>query len=174
VIPANANEILKQWTNVHGLPGTPSGHAIVDGYPREVWLDEMGAEVIESYTIPHMAHGTPLATGDADDQCGAAGAFLMEVGISSSYHIAKFFDLTRARARPAASRPIDPTIAVAGQRQLGVATHEASRQRSGSQPLEGEVLDREPEVPPNMPPPSSIDVGAIITRALKAAGLMKG
>jgi feruloyl esterase len=169
VIPANANEILKQWTDVHGLPGTPSGHAIVDGYPREVWVNEMGGEVIESYTIPHMAHGTPLATGDGDDQCGAAGAFLVEVGISSSYYIAKFFGLIRARARPAASRPTD-----AGQWQLGVAAHEAARPGGGAQPLEGEVLDRDPEVPPNMPPPSSIDVGAIITRALKAAGLMKG
>jgi len=181
VIPANANEILKQWTDVHALPGRPSGRAIVDGYPREVWVDDMGGEVIESYTIPHMAHGTPLATGDADDQCGAAGAFLVEVGISSSYHIAKFFGLTRARARTAASRPIDATMAVTGQRQPGVAAHEPARQRGGSQPLggsqpplEGDVLDREPEVPLNMPPPSSIDVGAIITRALKAAGLMKG
>src|SRR5207237_4224060 len=29
VIPSNADEILKQWTEVHGLPITPSGQAMV-------------------------------------------------------------------------------------------------------------------------------------------------
>jgi poly(3-hydroxybutyrate) depolymerase len=97
VIPLNATEIVKQWTDVHGLPAMPSFQAVVDGYPRQVWVSETGDELIESYTIPNMAHGTPLATGKADDQCGAAGPFLLEVGISSSYHIARFFGLTSTR-----------------------------------------------------------------------------
>ena len=46
-----------------------------------------------------MAHGTPLAPSEADDSCGVAGAFLLDVGISSSYHIAKFFRLTGPQAR---------------------------------------------------------------------------
>ena len=55
--------------------------------------------MIESYTITGMAHGTPLATGTLT-RCGVAGPFLLEVGISSSYHIAKFFGLTgEARER---------------------------------------------------------------------------
>ena len=93
VIPSNAAEIVKQWTDVHGLPSASTRESIVDGYPRQVWLNPKGEEVIESYTIPHMAHGTPLAVGNADDQCGAAGAFLLDVGISSSYHIAKFWGI---------------------------------------------------------------------------------
>ena len=96
VIPSNAREILKQWTDVHGLPLSPSARATVDGYPREVWLDEAGNEIIESYTITDMAHGTPLATHEAEGACGAAGPFLLQVGISSSYHIAKFFGLAVA------------------------------------------------------------------------------
>ena len=103
VIPSNAREILKQWTNVHGLPITPSVQLMVDGYPRKVWVNIEGDELIESYSITHMAHGAPLATGESDDQCGAAGPFLLEVGISSSYHIAKFFGLTIAVLRHAAS-----------------------------------------------------------------------
>jgi hypothetical protein len=46
--------------------------------------------------ITHMAHGTPLATGESEDECGAAGPLLLEVGISSSHHIAKFFGLAMA------------------------------------------------------------------------------
>jgi hypothetical protein len=55
-----------------------------------------------------MAHGTPLATGDSDERCGTAGAFLIDVGISSSYHIAKFWglaDRTRAIQRSKLPRP---------------------------------------------------------------------
>jgi hypothetical protein len=83
--------------DVHGLPLRSTAQAMVDGYPRQVWVNETGEELIESYTIPQMAHGTPLATGEADHECGAAGPFLLEAGISSSYHIAKFFHLTRTR-----------------------------------------------------------------------------
>jgi feruloyl esterase len=93
VNPTNAAEIVKQWADVHALRSTPCKE-IVDGYPREVWCDAFGAEVIESYTIPHMAHGTPIAVGNGKTRCGAAGPFLIDVGISSSYHIAKFWGLT--------------------------------------------------------------------------------
>jgi lysophospholipase L1-like esterase len=47
----NAAEIIKQWTDVHGLPGTPSFEEIVDGYPRRVWKDAatIGAAVAARY-----------------------------------------------------------------------------------------------------------------------------
>src|SRR5947209_1764942 len=63
VIPPNAIEIVKQWTNVHGLATKPSFQTVVDGYPRQVWANDDGDELIESYSIPDMAHGAPLATG---------------------------------------------------------------------------------------------------------------
>jgi poly(3-hydroxybutyrate) depolymerase len=62
-------------------------------YPREVWRDPTGVEMIESFTIPNMSHGAPIAVGKADGHCGTAGAFVFDVGISSSYHIANFWDL---------------------------------------------------------------------------------
>ena len=104
VVPSNATEIVKQWTDVHGLPVRPSAQAMVDGYPRQTWVNKTGEELIELYTIPHMAHGTPLATGEADYECGAAGPFLLEVGISSSYHIAKFFALRTLACTPSRQR----------------------------------------------------------------------
>jgi poly(hydroxyalkanoate) depolymerase family esterase len=170
VIPANASEIVKQWIDVHGLPMAPSVQAMVDGYPRQVWVNAAGDELIESYTITNMAHGTPLATGGADEECGAAGPFLLEVGISSSYHIAKFFGLTVAGPRRVASTQSEITVP-AEQR------HVSRPIAPPPQPhvLEGEVLDPEDAGPDRtqMPPPP-IDIGAVITNALRAAGLMKG
>jgi poly(hydroxyalkanoate) depolymerase family esterase len=161
VIPPNAAEIIKQWTDVHGLPVKPSFQTMVEGYPRHIWVNETGAELIEFYTIPKMAHGTPLATGKADDQCGAAGPFLLEVGISSSYHIATFFGLTETKNDRAAIVP-----------EPGLLVGMVAETFAGSRALEGEVLDRECELSPERshPRPSPLE---IITNALKAAGLMK-
>ena len=66
VVPSNAAEIVKQWTDVHGLPVAPTVRETVDGYPREVWRNAQGEDLMESYAIPGMAHGTPLSVGTAD------------------------------------------------------------------------------------------------------------
>src|SRR5207253_2933014 len=100
VDPANADEIVKQWLDVHGLPAKPMSEGMVDGYPRQIWWDEDGETVIESYTITDMAHGTPLGLASNDERYGAQGAFLIEAGISSSYHIATFFGLTERSHAP--------------------------------------------------------------------------
>jgi poly(hydroxyalkanoate) depolymerase family esterase len=104
VRPENAEEIIKQWVDVHGLDPAPSLTETVDGYPRQVWRDRAGRDIIESYTIAGMAHGAPLAAGPADTHCGIPGAFLLDVGISSSYHIAKFWGLTAPRREAEAVR----------------------------------------------------------------------
>src|SRR6201999_565971 len=88
VKPINADSLIRQWTDVHGIETAPVEDK-VGGYPRKVWRRD-GVDVIESITITGMAHGTPLDT----KAHGAAGPFMLEVGISSSYHIAKFFGLT--------------------------------------------------------------------------------
>jgi feruloyl esterase len=185
VIPANAREILKQWTDVHGLPAAPSVEAMVDGYPRQVWVNQQGEELIESYSITHMAHGTPLATGEADDACGVAGPFLLEVGISSSYHIAKFFGLTAAGFRHVRSTKSERVTIVPEQRPVGgvPAARPQPKVLEGEVPdrhpevLEGEVLGKEQDAKPkqaHIPRSLPVDIGAVITKALTAAGLMKG
>ena len=96
--PLNAQELVKQWTDVHGLSPDSAEQDKVDGYPRRVWRGPRGEALVEEYTITDMAHGTPLAPGSSDAPHGAAGPFLLDVGIASSYHIAKFWGLTTAAA----------------------------------------------------------------------------
>jgi poly(hydroxyalkanoate) depolymerase family esterase len=178
VNPANADEIVKQWLDVHELPSPPMSEANVDGYPRQVWWNADGETIVESYTITDMAHGTPLGLADNDERYGAQGAFLIEAGISSSYHIANFFGLTEAVRQPKeatkeAARP---------------AAKEASRQAAKIIPVAAQVpssapdlakvlwplttMNRRPE-PAGGPRRRAIDVSGVITRALTAAGLMK-
>jgi poly(hydroxyalkanoate) depolymerase family esterase len=171
VNPANADEIIKQWLDVHQLPSKPMSEGIVDGYPRQVWWDADGETVVESYTITDMAHGTPLGVADNDERYGAQGAFLIEAGISSSYHIANFFGLTEWIHAP------KPAAAQAAK-ETAKAIPEAFTASSAPPPDLNQVLwplttlNRRPE-PPREPRRRAIDVGQIITRALTAAGLMK-
>jgi poly(hydroxyalkanoate) depolymerase family esterase len=163
VVPSNADEIVKQWTNVHGLAPAPTIESIVDGYPRQVWRNRAGEDLIESYTIPDMAHGTPLAVGNDQDQCGAAGAFLLDVGISSSYHIAKFWgiaatpliDLNKNRDKPVAAAEAQP------------AAHEmpAGRETGAPKPAYADVAGASSKIPAS--------IRAVINQALAAAGLTK-
>src|SRR6202140_4504046 len=46
VNPANANEIVKQWLDVHQLPSAPMSEATVDGYPRQIWWNEDGETIV--------------------------------------------------------------------------------------------------------------------------------
>jgi hypothetical protein len=125
-----------------------------------------------------MAHGTPLGIADNDERYGVEGAFLIEAGISSSYHIAKFFGLT-ARVHQSGTQ-----IESAAKTMPNAAAKERAKPFPVVAPvmLQGPDLSTTlwPRARPVRPTPSpekprrgGIDVGAVITRALTAAGLMK-
>jgi hypothetical protein len=156
---------------VHHLPSAPMSEATVDGYPRQVWWNADGETIVESYTITDMAHGTPLGTADNDERYGAQGAFLIEAGISSSYHIANFFGLTQWI--PQAKEVAKPASAAAPEeaaKTIPVAAAAFGQTPEVLWPLT--TVHRRPE-PPGPPRRRAIDVGGVITRALTAAGLMK-
>ncbi len=167
VNPANADEILKQWLDVHHLPQAPMSESTVNGYPRQVWWDKDGETIIESYTITNMAHGTPLGLADNDERYGAEGAFMIEAGISSSYHIAHFFGLTErlhaAKAAPTES-PSAKLIPSVSPISAPLLPSDFTKVR---RPKEAPVRDAAP------PRSRTVDVSDVITRALTAAGLMK-
>jgi poly(hydroxyalkanoate) depolymerase family esterase len=174
VNPANASEIVKQWLDLHGLPPTPMSQSTVDGHPRALWWNADGEPLVESYTITDMAHGTPLGIADNDERYGAQGAFMIEAGISSSYHIASFFGLTDRVHQPGeglkslAPATMPTTITVPPPvfppppaPELNAIPWPVAVSPSYT------AKPRRPSLRPG------IDVGAVITRALTAAGLLK-
>ena len=183
VNPANADEIVKQWLDVHHLPAAPMSQGTVDGYPRQLWWNSDGETVVESYTITNMAHGTPIGTAENDQRYGTQGAFLIEAGISSSYHIANFFGLTSGILQPQRVARLAPRTGAdsPSAKLIPLASPISAAPISGSPPDLSKVLwPLAPANRPTKPSPNptrkrrrALDVGAIITRALTAAGLMK-
>jgi feruloyl esterase len=168
VVPSNADEIIKQWTDVHGVTAQAPHADMVDGYPRKVWRDASGNEVIESFTIASMAHGTPLATSGGDGY-GAAGPFLLEAGISSTYHIAKFWGLTGASATRSIGDAaiVSPSGVVEFVSRASVPRDDEAT----SPPRPRPAFEGHDAGPAPLDRRSPIDIGAVIDRALKAAGL---
>jgi poly(hydroxyalkanoate) depolymerase family esterase len=187
VYPGNADEIVKQWLDVHRLPLEPMSEGMVDGHPRQVWWNADGETVVESYTINDMAHGTPLGVAETDKRYGTHGAFMIEAGISSSYHIAKFFGLTEwirepTPAAPVAPKPTAPKMSVADSpsaRLIPIVSPIPSplpiQMPNISKALWPETKAK-PAAEPKLEPQKqrrAVDISAALTRVLTAAGLMK-
>lgn len=90
---ANADAIVRQWQKVHQVEGPPTRVEDIDGFPRQAWCNADGQEVIEEYIIGGMGHGTPIMAG-GDKGLGEEDKYMLEVGISSTRHIAHFWGLT--------------------------------------------------------------------------------
>jgi poly(hydroxyalkanoate) depolymerase family esterase len=160
VAPSNAEAIVTQWQQVHQIRPEPSREETVDGHRRRVWCDADGREVVESFSITGMGHGTPLDPNDADG-VGRTGPFMLGAGISSTNHIARFWGI----ARPA-NAPRMSTQTAAGR---------------SSHPLEGEIIapgatagrPSEAKAAPTEMPLQNTKVAKVIEDALRAAGLMR-
>jgi poly(hydroxyalkanoate) depolymerase family esterase len=140
---SNADAIVRQWREVHGLPDNPNVTEVVDGQQRRVWQDPSGRTVLEDYRIAAMGHGVPLATSGADP-LGQVGAFMLEAGISSTLHIAKAWGLVEARE---------------------------ARVRAKAKPAKAVPAPTADEIPP--PIDAQTQVSKVIEQALRTAGLMR-
>jgi poly(hydroxyalkanoate) depolymerase family esterase len=158
VNPLNADAIVAQWRGIHGLDREASRIEVADGYPRRVWCDQGGREVIEQYTVTGMGHGTPLATTGAD-ACGTAGPFMLEAGISSSHRICRFWGLADARDEREA-------------RHCAPDSRELVRAADGK-PRDEPFADAAPERPMPHRAVDASGVGKVIEDALRAAGLLR-
>jgi poly(hydroxyalkanoate) depolymerase family esterase len=117
VVASNAEAIVAQWAELHGLGAEPDRTDLVEGYPRRAWLGAKGEALVEQYEIIGMDHGIPL-DGSGEDSLGEAGAHMLDVGLSSTARIAAFFGIapeTAAKrprtARPTAAKPLPPRAA---------------------------------------------------------------
>lgn len=98
VVPDNADALVRQWTELHGLGTVPSRTEKGDGHAHSIWTGADGKPAVEHYAIAGMGHGTPLDPGTEEGQSGEAGAHMLDVGLSSTDRIAEFFGIAPAAA----------------------------------------------------------------------------
>jgi poly(hydroxyalkanoate) depolymerase family esterase len=162
---SNSEDIIRQWTNVHGFSASPSYREFIGTHTRRIWTDANGDALIEAFSISGMAHGVPLATATDGESCGAAGAFFLDVGICSTHHIARFWrlhesvvEMPRAAALVLAPPQISPDAGTFVR--AGAAAEES---HSSAEPPLGGSDDRQMQ--------HALDANEVIAAAFKAAGL---
>jgi len=164
VKPSNSEDIIRQWTNVHGLSESPSYNESIENHTRCVWNDADGEARIEAFSISGMTHGVPLAT-TTEESCSSAGAFFLDVGISSTHHVARFFRLHESLVEmPRAAAPASTTIQIPTDGgALVIAGAAAKGLHSSAETWLAEDEKRQTRYP--------LDPNDVIAAAFKAAGL---
>jgi poly(hydroxyalkanoate) depolymerase family esterase len=87
VKPVNMTDLVEQWTDVHGTDQTADVSETVAGYPHKAYKDGSGAAVVETYSITGMGHGQPVDPGSGSEQCGTAGAYILDVNLCAAYRM---------------------------------------------------------------------------------------
>ena len=94
VAPANGSALVRQWIDIHQVDEASATQDEVDGQTRMSWRDSSGAVVVEHYAIDGMAHGVPIDAKMLGSP-GTLAPFVLDAGISSTFHIAKSWGLLR-------------------------------------------------------------------------------
>jgi poly(hydroxyalkanoate) depolymerase family esterase len=154
VASANAESIAAQWRAVHKLDKVPTHSTSERGHSRQVWADGAGEAKIEINMIAGMGHGTPIGNG-----LGTAGPYMLDVGISSTRELARFWGLGDGddKRGSAGARSALPTIDVSSSDSLRGAGEgqTAETARSNGELSQGGAVKK------------------VIEDALRAAGLMR-
>lgn len=153
VRPGAAEELARQWSDVHGLASAPVVTSTSSGRPYFSWRSDTGTPVVEMHLLSGLGHGTPLSTGGPEG-VGEAGPYLIEAGVSSSLEIARFWGLAEPAQEGAGV--VAPPPAPALPRYVP-PVHAAPSFVGARAAARG----------------PAVDVGAAISSALRSAGLMK-
>lgn len=164
VVPANADAVVAQWRGVHRLWGPPTRSEFVGAHERRVWTDARGRDLIEQFSVAGMGHGTPLKT-KGEDGLGTAGPFMLDVGISSTRSVARFWGILKSEPGDKVRDKIGATVPEGSS---------GSELRVGIVPITNEPANRFlNQSAASSTEPQSTGVKEVIERALRAAGLMR-
>jgi poly(hydroxyalkanoate) depolymerase family esterase len=89
VKPVNMTDLMKQWTDVHGADQVADVSDSVAGYPHQAFRDASGTVVVETYSLTGMGHGQPVDPGSGGEQCGTAGAYVLDVNLCAAYRLGR-------------------------------------------------------------------------------------
>lgn len=159
VAPSNAQAIASQWLDIHQIESAPT-HSKTNGKnTRHVWCNASGEPVIEINMIAGMGHGTPIG----DEALGTPGPYMLDVGISSTREIARFWGIVGAGK----CLSIESGREVSLSPRLPVGSKDVKKlQTRFPKPTVDQLHARDT-------PPPAPGVKKIIEDALRAAGLMR-
>jgi feruloyl esterase len=104
VKPINAGELVKQWTNVHGVSAEIPAEDHIGAVTRRIWRDPARRASVIEYSVPGMGHGVPIK------DTTPPAPFFLPAGIDSSEQICRDWGLIHETR-------VNPLLALVGLRR---------------------------------------------------------
>jgi poly(hydroxyalkanoate) depolymerase family esterase len=92
VVLRNWQELVEQWTAVHGVPAKPARTEHNGPVTRNFYIDGAGAVRVESVLVKGLAHAFPIRI-NGRSSCGQAGDFVVPTEVCAPTEIARFWGL---------------------------------------------------------------------------------
>jgi poly(3-hydroxybutyrate) depolymerase len=94
VHPANLEELVEQWTAVHGIDRAADEAEVGDGYRRRAFADAAGVVRVEAHELPALGHAVPVDPGHGPERCGReADRHFQDVDLCAALRIARFWGI---------------------------------------------------------------------------------
>ena len=151
VDPSNMDRIVAQWRGVHHVAEKPTHTEASGNHSIQVWRDAKGHALIEAHSVAGTGHGTPIDARSIEGG-SSAGPFMLDVGISSTLAIGRFWGIAPAAGAAETKARTASQIERRPNRAAGVDAPKPAHHQADAK---------------------SKSIGTVIEQALRAAGLMK-
>jgi hypothetical protein len=149
VVPANHAELIKQWTNVHGIDDTADETETIGTTTRTAYKAGT-TTLVEAYKVTGMGHATAVGgTGCMS----TVGSYFEDRGICSTARAAAFFQLAVDNSGPDATAPTVAIVSpasgdtVTGQVTVVVAAADETAMSSVTLAIDGTDVGTDSEPP---------------------------
>lgn len=95
VVPRNRQELVEQWTAVHGISATPARTERHGRITRDLYVDGAGITQVESVLVQGLAHAFPIQP-DGVPPCGKPVDYVVSADVCAAQEIARFWGLSDA------------------------------------------------------------------------------
>ncbi|MET0252240.1 MAG: PHB depolymerase family esterase [Novosphingobium sp.] len=90
----NADQVVKQWLNVHQIDDRADVSNYVNGYPHVVYNDSAGSPKVERYYLTYMGHQISINPyGYYAPRCGVYDGTAIPTQLCAVYYAAKWFGI---------------------------------------------------------------------------------
>jgi poly(3-hydroxybutyrate) depolymerase len=93
VVPRNRQELVEQWTAVHGISGTPTRTEQHGRITRDLYADSAGVTQVESVLVQGLAHAFPIQP-EGVPPCGRPSDYVVSAGVCAAQEISRFWGLS--------------------------------------------------------------------------------
>ena len=112
VVPANETELVKQWTNVHGIDDTADETETIGSATRTAYKSASGMVLVEAYKVTGMGHANAIGADPSGACTATAASYFEDRGICSTRRAAAFFGLLGGTGPGPGGDTAAPTIAI--------------------------------------------------------------